>query len=235
MLSFFVFGILESNEEKAQKIIKEVDSMCQILKELKGKEPNDILEKYGVKKQCPVDIVGIAQKIGIQLGSFDFSEIEKLDSVKERIKQKGNILGVAMSEGENVFILYNNKLGTNPDFDNLSETDKRNKLICRQRFTIAHEIGHCCLHMSTTEDSINIEYRTDQADYTEGTRERQANIFAGELLIPYEYLFELCLTLGSKVSKSFLADIFKVSKHVMDARINYLQSRGCLLNIEFIA
>ena len=49
----------------------------------------------------------------------------------------------------------------------------------RQRFTIAHEIAHCCLHNDALEIN-HLELRTNNVSL----KERDANIFAGELQIP---------------------------------------------------
>lgn len=54
----------------------------------------------------------------------------------------------------------------------------------RRRFTIAHEIGHFCLHGPTQAlDSLK-----NMRTWTKGSKETEANIFAGELLMP-ERLF----------------------------------------------
>ncbi len=54
--------------------------------------------------------------------------------------------------------------------------------------------------------------------------ERNANIFAGELLIPYSSLMSIYNQL-LKPSLSVLAQIFQVSTSVMKARLNYLELR----------
>lgn len=209
-----------------------------ILEKLKGKTSEDILSTYGDKSKFPVDIVAIAQDIGIRLGSTDFTELEKKDSFKDIVKERGHILGAVTFKDDKLSIVYHNALHdkeeTDDDsqFKNLSDVDKKDKIIRRQRFTIAHEIAHCCLHMN--DDSVvHIEYRTDQTNY-ESPLEREANIFAGELLIPKDFLRDLCLILKNKVSLSYLADVFKVSKHVMEARLNYLiEEEGSLTGVEY--
>lgn len=228
MFCFFVYGLIDKDYK-----INEVKKMCMILKELHGKTPEYLLRKYGAVDQYPVDIVGIAKKIGIQLGSMDFSDFEKLKSVKPVVEEKGDILGFVRSKGDEVTIAYQNALYDNSKYEHLSEVDKKDKLIRRQRFTIAHEIAHCCLHMNPDKDSINIEYRTEQSDYTLNSREWQANIFAGELLVPLNLLSYFCALFGNNIPIPVLSDLFKVSNHVMKARLDYLSGEGFLQNIEY--
>lgn len=60
----------------------------------------------------------------------------------------------------------------------------------RQRFTIAHEIGHFVLHLSDNPSALFIDtqyivYRRDAKSSTgEDQREREANRFAAALLMP---------------------------------------------------
>lgn len=208
--------------------------MCKILKELHGKTADYILEKYGAKNEYPVDITSIAENIGIKLGSTDFTELEKKDSLKSFVQEKGHILGSVRAKGDELSIRYHNALPNNPDFDNLSEEDKKDKLIRRQRFTIAHEIAHCCLDMPIDKDSSHIEYRTEQKDYKKDPKEIKANIFAGELLIPLNVLKDLCLIFDNKISISLFSDLFKVSRHVLEARLDYLKENGHLTDVIYI-
>lgn len=65
----------------------------------------------------------------------------------------------------------------------------------RKRFTIAHEIGHKLLHMSSaadaefvdTEDNFRSEYTSEGGEWTEERRkEWEANVFASALLMNAE-------------------------------------------------
>lgn len=207
-------------------------SMCKILKNLKKKTPDQILNIYSQGNVLPVDIVSIAKNIGISLGSADFSKLEKKDAFKKLVSERGHILGSVFIDDENVQIIYNNNLRDDEKFKHLSEVDKQEKLFRRQRFTIAHEIAHCCLHMKEDE-KYHIEFRTEQTDYTT-KKERDANIFAGELLIPQNILTSICFALGRRISIDFLSNIFKVSSNVMKARLRFLNEEGHLNDFEFI-
>ncbi len=206
--------------------------MCKILKNLKNKTPEQILNIYSQGNVLPVDIVSIAKNIGISLGSADFSKLEKKEAFRKLVSERGHILGSVFIDNENVQIIYNNNLRDDEKYKHLSEVDKQEKLFRRQRFTIAHEIAHCCLHMQE-KDKYHIEYRTEQVDYT-NEKEKDANIFAGELLIPQNILTSICFALGRRISIDFLSDIFKVSSNVMKARLMFLNSNGYLKDFEFI-
>ena len=66
---------------------------------------------------------------------------------------------------------------------------RRDEPPARRRFTIAHEIGHHLLH----SDGATVMCRpidVGQADDTNRAREREANRFAAELLMPEALLRE---------------------------------------------
>ena len=61
----------------------------------------------------------------------------------------------------------------------------------RQRFTIAHELGHLLLHRATPGifvDGAHVQFREDASTKKFDPREVQANIFAASLLIPEQFL-----------------------------------------------
>lgn len=68
----------------------------------------------------------------------------------------------------------------------------------RQRFTIAHELGHFYLHPA--KDAF-VDYRHTQGGGVRSSKERQANIFAAAFLIPR-------ITLIAEVNKRVSAGIF---------------------------
>ena len=170
--------------------------MCQTLRKLQGESARGLLEKYQVSSEPPINIDELAEKIGITVIPKDFSDIERKVDIAT-----GTILGATVSHGEDVSIFFR-------------ENDTEN----RRRFTIAHEIAHCCLH---TENLIeyHVELRNN-AIATSG-REYEANIFAGELLIPERTLRKIC-SMFIMPSLSSLTEIFKVSSAVMSARLDYL-------------
>ena len=68
-----------------------------------------------------------------------------------------------------------------------------NQVPVRQRFSIAHELGHYFLHSSdNTAKQVHIDkvryYRNNKSSLGTDDREIEANIFASELLIPSDEL-----------------------------------------------
>lgn len=103
----------------------------------------------------------------------------------------------------------------------------KNHGINRQRFTIAHEIGHFVLHHSTKNDVQHVDtksaYFRSTAHSTEHLQEQQANRFAAELLMPQELLesaikkYKLDLTDDLHISK--LANLLQVSEQALTIRL----------------
>jgi Zn-dependent peptidase ImmA (M78 family) len=100
----------------------------------------------------------------------------------------------------------------------------------RQRFTIAHELGHLLLHESRPMIVDTHVYRRDEVS-SMGTKkeEREANAFAAELLMPAAFVQdearELVDQLPSITAKRLvtqLAQRFEVSAQAMEIRLGNL-------------
>lgn len=96
----------------------------------------------------------------------------------------------------------------------------RNDPARRQRFTVAHEIGHYLLHRDEIGDGItdDVLYRSALSD----RREAQANRMAADLLMPQRLIDEWMDRARSlKVDNvvGFLADKFNVSEAAMKIRL----------------
>lgn len=170
--------------------------MCKILKAIQGKNAQELLRDYKVLLEPPIDLDELVTKMGISIIPFDFSTIESQVDISS-----GAILGATVSQDEDLSIFYRS-----------GDTENR------KRFTIAHEIAHCCLHTDNLIDH-HIELR-DNSKAMAG-KEYEANIFAGELLIPEEALNKVYKQLIVP-SLASLSRIFKVSTTVMVARLDYL-------------
>lgn len=179
-------------------------TMCKKLDELNGLTSEMLLEKAKQSNVFPVDVAQICYNLGIWLQPFDFTSIEKESNIHEQVKQKGHILGAVLVNNNDLAILYRKYDSTN-----------------RKRFTIAHELAHCCLHMNSDEKR-HIEFRIDEQ--SSDKKEIEANTFAGELLIPEKALKKIIgesKYLSIQAMKT-LSNIFMVSENVMKARLEKL-------------
>lgn len=103
----------------------------------------------------------------------------------------------------------------------------------RQRFTIAHEIGHLTLHKGrklTVDSGLRVDYRNDDGNPSV-QEERDANAFAAALLMPAEAIraaADPIVRAGSTRSALVggLAKTFEVSEEAMGYR---------LLNLGFLS
>ena len=93
--------------------------------------------------------------------------------------------------------------------------------LVRQRFTIAHEIGHVVLgHL----DTAHTVYRDTRQNYTLGNfdpRERDANYFAAELLMPADAV-RVYAAEEKGATIHTLAERFQVSATAMEIRLKTL-------------
>lgn len=185
-----------------QKEIK-VSTVCKPISAIRGMDASEILELCRQENSIPVDVTAILKKLGISCLAFDFS---KLESQIPECFNGNHILGALATKGDKAAIFY-------------SVDDKRDSH--RYRFTIAHEIGHCCLnHIDTNKALPHLMFRKDGE--ANSKKEIAANIFAGELLIPENSLMSIIDELLIP-SVSTLAEIFDVSDKVMLARLKYLK------------
>lgn len=161
----------------------------------------------GFKLQVPIDVDAIAQKLGIVV-KYEFS---LPDDAIGQITINNN--------GDSVVLI------------NLLQ----NSYLPRRRFTLAHEIGHYCLHRNSAKkifvDSKQSMSRT--ASYWD-TYESAANNFAAQLLMPKKLIFDegvkIVETLkaeGGGVAKkddfvSKIAEKFEVSNQAMEYRLKKL-------------
>ena len=91
----------------------------------------------------------------------------------------------------------------------------------RNRFTIAHELGHILLgHLKTTGYTV-INREPTSAD---NSMEQQANVFASRLLAPVCVLYGLNLTTAHQVSN--ICDISLQSAEYRISRLNLLINRN---------
>lgn len=93
----------------------------------------------------------------------------------------------------------------------------------RQRFTVAHEIGHFLLHRDQIGDGISddVLYRSTLSD----RREAEANRIAADLLMP-DHLVAEWLTKARELDvedeAAYLAEVFDVSEAAMKIRLEMI-------------
>jgi Zn-dependent peptidase ImmA (M78 family) len=83
----------------------------------------------------------------------------------------------------------------------------------RMRFTIAHELGHFLLGHGVEREEDIVEKDFDEG----GRKEREANIFASEILMPEMWVKNIIDKEGKDVTK--LAKDFQVSPQAMTIRL----------------
>jgi len=98
----------------------------------------------------------------------------------------------------------------------------------RQRFTIAHELGHFILHKNNNDSlfvdkDFKVLFRNQESTTGELKREQDANAFAAAILMPKNILKkkidELSLDLTDEDAVKSLAQMFDVSAIAMTYRI----------------
>lgn len=103
--------------------------------------------------------------------------------------------------------------------------------ILRQRFSIAHEIGHLVLHNGELyiDRSAKVNFRDHRASLAIDSEEIEANTFAAELLMPENIVITETKRFVNNNSKSdpselivSLAKKFKVSQKAIDYRLQNL-------------
>lgn len=96
----------------------------------------------------------------------------------------------------------------------------RNQSITRRRFSLAHELGHFVLHkdQSVLEESVSIDAPPTGDDPDGGSiAEREANFFAGELLVPLHFLKK---AFAPGMTAADLARVFEVSEAVVSIALS---------------
>ena len=173
------------------------DFMCKVLERMNGLSPEDILKMCGQYDNVPVDLDEVIRSLQV------IKKAAPLEDVAKATK-RSHIAGLVVLNGDNVGIFYN-----------------VNDSIKQKRFTIAHEIGHCCLHGDILKNGY-IEFL--HKDGFENEHEIEASVFASKLLIPAETLREIYNRLILP-SLSGLADIFGVPIHIMEHRLKELKMK----------
>lgn len=154
-----------------------------------------LLEKYEINK-APVNIVALAKKEGYTVATATFRD--------------KNISGGIQFKTDT----QTGKMYVNADDSPL-----------RQRFSLAHEVGHSCMHSNTPKYAKGVLERIDMfRDSSEhNIEEVEANAFAAALLMPEDIV---CDMWRKWRSTEILAELFEVSISAMSFRLYNLGLKG---------
>lgn len=96
----------------------------------------------------------------------------------------------------------------------------------RQRFTIAHELGHHILHADYLRDNVHVDkviFRNSKSSDGTQIKEIEANAFAAELLMPASKLKQYVhLDFNDEAMIAAIARVFRVSTAAMSIRLGNL-------------
>jgi Zn-dependent peptidase ImmA (M78 family) len=170
----------------------------------------------------------IEEKAAVTLDQLNFSSIpvdpaevaSRLGLVVRYEPFSDDLSGVLMRKPEGSIVAVNSKHGA-----------------ARQRFTIAHEIGHHILQHKGDLfiDQTVLNRRDGRSSYAIDSQEIEANAFAAALLMPRQQVTDelICLINSSKVEQQNLAkelaSRFQVSEQAMRFRLVNL---GLITSIE---
>ena len=140
------------------------------------------------QKSAPINVVGLAAAFGLKVYHDDLEARVSGKIIKER----------AHGGSSGYSIVINSNEAPN-----------------RQRFTIAHEIGHFLLHRERIGDGLVDDplYRSGLSTF----EEVRANRLAADILMPFD-LLEKAIKDGKK-SVQDLASLFRVSTQAMSVRL----------------
>lgn len=158
-----------------------------------------LLEAHGIEV-APVPIEEVAPSLGIRV-QYEPAEDELSGFLLRDLSRQKAIIGVNDLHSKN-----------------------------RQRFTIAHELGHYLLHEQEklhVDRRFRIQRRDGNSSKGESEEEKEANLFAAELLMPVSFIRrDLAevegLDLEDDAAVSILAEKYGVSTQAMTFRLAYL-------------
>ncbi len=93
--------------------------------------------------------------------------------------------------------------------------------LVRERFTIAHELGHILRHFPRMEQEGGLFFLEKKNSVSASLYEREADVFAAELLMPRQEAINAFHSYTKNIQE--LADMFLVSKQAMKIRLEELK------------
>lgn len=169
----------------------------------------DFEERYDVADVPPVPV----ERVAIALLGLFLDEADDLRALPGAPTDQGRLSGMLDAEEMVIWV----------------DRGEARRSTGRRRFTIAHEIGHLVLHVprfhevfyDRPADIQEIEEPPDAGLPELGRREREANVFARELLMPEALVDEQAHATGFNLPA--LAKRFEVSVPAMRLRLRLLK------------
>jgi hypothetical protein len=173
------------------------------------------LSQIGWDGTIPIDLIAICDTYDFEVRFSDIPEMQEIG--------KTRFLG----DGDFHILINTHNTDCLDSFSSLQSMRRR------QRFTLAHEIGHC-IYKSHTDIGLQRDLQDPSNPHSKTyakQRENQANLFAAHLLIPREAFKKLVKSVGlrnigtliQKVSESF-----DVSIQVAVQQVTRLVSFPCI-------
>ena len=186
----------------------------------------EIIREPKGERKASLQFYQLFARIGGDMNKLRTEDIERIanQQLGENPSYPVEVVKIANKLGYQVFRLQKDErpgIAGKVDHDKKSIFVKPSDPVQRQRFTIAHEIGHILLHRNGGKPS---HFRDDDeiavAVYSDSTEETEANRFAAMLLMP-ESEFKKVWGLH-RGSVEEIADYFNVSQLAAAVRANTL-------------
>ena len=158
-------------------------------------------------------ISGTVNKLVKKHGTRDPFRMCDALGIRIRYKKLGRLTG---------FFFYQSRIPSIVLNEELSDISAR--ILC------AHELGHACLHKDML---VTMRAISDTISHSGTISEYEANIFAAELLIPDEDIFELLKSRGKSLFE--LAGELCVPPELIDFKLRVMQSRGLCTDVPYLA
>ena len=130
-------------------------------------------------------------------------------------KESGLTVTFARFKPEDASVSGFIRLETAEIFVNIAEPARR------QTFTVAHELGHWCLHRKLIEENPTLYrvLRRGPIEHKKSHLEQEADSFAAHLLVPNAFLERYVHGAAFQPSHSILSQLFGVSEEVIHYRL----------------
>jgi Zn-dependent peptidase ImmA (M78 family) len=165
-------------------------------------------------KQIELEAEKILETHSVRSIPVPIEEIAQKENIFIGVAEAKDISGVLLRKEGVAFIALNSKEPS-----------------VRQRFTLAHELGHYFLHQNKNtfiEYRDNKEQENGKQKIIRGPKEIEANKFAAALLMPKKFLVrdvsELAPTGVTEAHVTFLANKYGVSEKAMTYRLMNLST-----------